>query len=57
LSKSTSYCRTNVDGIWAVGDVIPTLGLAHASFAEGMLVADQLAGLDVTPIDYSVYRV
>ncbi|MEX0831194.1 MAG: dihydrolipoyl dehydrogenase [Nitriliruptoraceae bacterium] len=46
------YCRTSVEGIWAVGDVIPTLGLAHASFAEGMLVADQLAGLDVTPIDY-----
>ncbi|HSK23157.1 MAG TPA: dihydrolipoyl dehydrogenase, partial [Egicoccus sp.] len=46
------YCRTSVDGVWAVGDVIPTLGLAHASFAEGMLVADQLAGLDVLPIDY-----
>jgi dihydrolipoamide dehydrogenase len=44
--------RTSVEGIWAVGDVIPTLGLAHASFAEGMLVADQLAGLDVVPIDY-----
>jgi dihydrolipoamide dehydrogenase len=45
-------CRTNVPGIWAVGDVIPTLGLAHASFAEGMLVADQLGGLPVVPIDY-----
>jgi dihydrolipoamide dehydrogenase len=46
------YARTNVEGIWALGDVIPTLGLAHASFAEGFLVADQLAGLDVLPIDY-----
>ena len=46
------YCRTSVEGIWAVGDVIPTLGLAHASFAEGFLVADQLGGLDVLPIDY-----
>ncbi len=46
------YCRTNVDGVYALGDVIPTLGLAHASFAEGMLVADQLAGRDVVPIDY-----
>ncbi|MEX1178125.1 MAG: dihydrolipoyl dehydrogenase [Nitriliruptor sp.] len=46
------YCRTNVDGVYAVGDVIATLGLAHASFAEGFLVADQLAGLDVLPIDY-----
>ncbi len=46
------YCRTNVDNIWALGDVIPTLGLAHASFQEGFLVADQLGGLDVLPIDY-----
>jgi dihydrolipoamide dehydrogenase len=46
------YCRTSVDGVYAVGDVIPTLGLAHASFAEGFVVADQLAGLDVLPIDY-----
>jgi dihydrolipoamide dehydrogenase len=44
--------RTTQPGIWAVGDVIPTLGLAHASFAEGMLVADQLAGLPVLPLDY-----
>ncbi|MDX1659491.1 MAG: dihydrolipoyl dehydrogenase [Nitriliruptorales bacterium] len=46
------YCRTSVDGIYALGDVIDTLGLAHASFAEGFLVADQLGGLDVLPIDY-----
>jgi dihydrolipoamide dehydrogenase len=46
------YGRTSVDGVYAVGDCIETLGLAHASFAEGYLVADQLAGLDVVPIDY-----
>ena len=46
------YCRTNVEGVYALGDVIPTLGLAHASFAEGFLVADQLGGLDPLPIDY-----
>ena len=46
------YCRTNVESIWALGDVIETLGLAHASFQEGFLVADQLAGLEVLPIDY-----
>jgi len=45
-------CRTDVPGIWAVGDVIPTLGLAHASFAEGMCVADQLGGLEALPVDY-----
>jgi dihydrolipoamide dehydrogenase len=46
------YGRTSVDGVYAVGDCIETLGLAHASFAEGYLVADQLAGLDVVPVDY-----
>lgn len=47
------YCQTNVSGVYAVGDVIPTLGLAHASFAEGLLVADHLSGNTVTPITYS----
>jgi len=46
-------CRTNVDSISAVGDLIPTLQLAHVGFAEGILVAERLAGLPVQPIDYS----
>jgi dihydrolipoamide dehydrogenase len=46
------YCRTNVPTISAVGDLIPTLQLAHVGFAEGILVAERLAGLDVRPIDY-----
>jgi dihydrolipoamide dehydrogenase len=47
------YCRTNVDGVYAVGDLIPTLQLAHVGFAEGILVAEHLAGLPVVPIDYA----
>lgn len=46
------YCRTNVTGVYAVGDVIPTLQLAHVSFAEGMLVAEHIAGLDPQPLNY-----
>lgn len=46
------YCRTGVDGVYAVGDLIPTLQLAHAGFAEGILVAEHIAGLPVVPIDY-----
>jgi dihydrolipoamide dehydrogenase len=46
------YCRTNVPTISAVGDLIPTLQLAHVGFAEGILVAERLAGLKVVPIDY-----
>lgn len=47
------YCRTSVDGVYAVGDLIPTLQLAHAGFGEGILVAEHIAGLPVVPIDYA----
>jgi dihydrolipoamide dehydrogenase len=46
------YCRTNVPTISAVGDLIPTLQLAHVGFAEGIMVAERLGGLHVSPIDY-----
>jgi dihydrolipoamide dehydrogenase len=46
------YCRTSVQGVYAVGDLIPTLQLAHVGFGEGILVAEQIAGLPVQPIDY-----
>ena len=45
-------CRTNVPGIWAVGDLIPTLQLAHVGFAEGILVAEEIAGLNPRAINY-----
>ncbi|MGH3314476.1 MAG: dihydrolipoyl dehydrogenase [Streptomyces sp.] len=47
------YCRTNVPTVSAVGDLIPTLQLAHVGFAEGILVAERLAGLNPVPIDYN----
>ena len=46
-------CRTNVPGIWAVGDLIPTLQLAHVGFAEGILVAEEISGLKPRPINYN----
>ena len=45
-------CRTNIPGIWAVGDLIPTLQLAHVGFGEGILVAEEIAGLNPRPINY-----
>jgi len=45
-------CRTNIPGIWAVGDIIPTLQLAHVGFAEGIMVAEEIAGLNPRPINY-----
>ncbi len=49
------YCRTGPDNLYAVGDILPpyTLGLAHSSFQEGFLVAEQVADESVTPIDYA----
>jgi dihydrolipoamide dehydrogenase len=50
--KVDEYCRTSVPTISAVGDLIATPQLAHVGFAEGIMVAERVAGLDVTPIDY-----
>jgi dihydrolipoamide dehydrogenase len=45
--------QTNKEGVWAVGDLVATPGLAHVGFAEAMVVVDQLLGRQATPIDYS----
>ncbi|GMV23248.1 MAG: dihydrolipoyl dehydrogenase [Acidimicrobiia bacterium] len=55
--KVDNLFRTNVPGISAVGDVItmgpkPHQQLAHLSSAEGILLAERIAGHDVTPINY-----
>jgi dihydrolipoamide dehydrogenase len=47
------YMQTSVPTISAVGDLVPTLQLAHVGFGEGILVAERLAGLPVVPIDYA----
>ena len=44
-------CRTNVDGVYAVGDIVPGLQLAHRGFQQGIFVAEDIAGLEPTPID------
>jgi dihydrolipoamide dehydrogenase len=50
--KVDEYCRTSVPTVSAVGDLVPTLQLAHVGFAEGILVAERLGGLNPPPIDY-----
>ncbi len=42
-------CRTNVDGVYAVGDIVPGLQLAHRGFQQGIFVAEELAGLSPGP--------
>ncbi len=44
-------CRTNLDGVYAVGDIVPGLQLAHRGFQQGIFVAEDIAGLDPAPID------
>jgi dihydrolipoamide dehydrogenase len=46
-------CQTNVEGVYALGDLIATPQLAHVGFAEAMMVVKDFLGEDPAPIDYS----
>jgi len=46
------YCQTNIAGIYAIGDVLPTPALAHVASAEGILCVEKISGMDVHPINY-----
>jgi dihydrolipoamide dehydrogenase len=39
------HLRTTASHVWAVGDIVPGLQLAHRGFAQGIYVAEQIAGL------------
>ncbi|PJI93467.1 dihydrolipoyl dehydrogenase [Luteimicrobium subarcticum] len=43
--------HTGVGNVWAVGDVVPGLQLAHRGFAQGIAVAERIAGLTPAPLD------
>ncbi|WP_315129533.1 dihydrolipoyl dehydrogenase [uncultured Actinomyces sp.] len=45
------YGRTNIENVWAVGDIVPGVQLAHRGFAQGIAVAEAIAGLEPRPID------
>lgn len=45
--------RTGVPGLWAVGDIVPGLQLAHRGFMQGIAVAERIAGLNPAPIPES----
>jgi dihydrolipoamide dehydrogenase len=50
--------RTNLPGVYAVGDIVPGLQLAHRGFAQGIFVAEEIAGLAPHPIvDSGIPRV
>jgi dihydrolipoamide dehydrogenase len=47
------YYKTNVDGIYAIGDIVSGPALAHVASAEGITCVEHIKGLNPSPIDYN----
>ena len=45
-----AYCRTGVDGLWAIGDLAGAPWLAHKASHEGVMVAEMIAGGHPHPV-------
>ncbi|MDO8213821.1 dihydrolipoyl dehydrogenase [Conexibacter sp. CPCC 206217] len=44
--------RTSVRGVWAIGDIVPGPALAHKASDEGIIAAEDIAGIRTHPIEY-----
>ncbi|MEN9415216.1 MAG: hypothetical protein RLZ62_1520 [Bacteroidota bacterium] len=51
--KVDEYYQTNVPGVYAIGDVLPTQALAHVARAEGITCVEKIAGHHPEPVDYN----
>lgn len=47
------YYKTNIDGVYAIGDIVKGQALAHVASAEGITCVEKIKGLHVEPIDYN----
>jgi dihydrolipoamide dehydrogenase len=47
------FYRTNIEGVYAIGDIVAGPALAHVASAEGIACIEKIAGLTPDPIDYS----
>lgn len=47
------FYKTNIDGVYAIGDIVPGQALAHVASAEGILCVEKIKGLSVEPINYN----
>ena len=47
------YYKTNVDGIYAIGDIVKGQALAHVASAEGIICVEKIKGMHVEPLDYN----
>ncbi|HOP04107.1 MAG TPA: dihydrolipoyl dehydrogenase [Tenuifilaceae bacterium] len=50
--KVDEFYRTNIEGIYAIGDIVPGPALAHVASAEGIACVEKIAGMDVHPVNY-----
>lgn len=46
------YYRTNVEGVYAIGDIVGGPALAHVASHEGMICVEKIAGKHVEPLNY-----
>lgn len=46
------YYKTNIPGIYAIGDIVKGPALAHVASAEGIICVEKIKGLHVEPLDY-----
>lgn len=47
------FYKTNIDGVYAIGDIVKGQALAHVASAEGITCVEKIKGLHVEPIDYN----
>lgn len=50
--KVDDYYRTNVEGVYAIGDIVHGQALAHVASAEAICCVEKIAGLEPEPIRY-----
>jgi dihydrolipoamide dehydrogenase len=51
--KVDEFYRTNIKGIYAIGDIVHGPALAHAASAEAVVCVEKIAGKDPEPVDYN----
>jgi len=50
--KVDDYYRTNIENVYAIGDIVHGPSLAHVSSAEGITCVEKIVGMEVEPVDY-----
>lgn len=47
------YYKTNIPGVYAIGDIVQGPALAHVASAEGIICVEKIAGVHTDPLDYN----